>query len=184
MDNMQVTLRPCPECRRSTTFIDSRKNWHCPRCGWTTAAKVAWKPTERQEIVADLYNDGLIVSAIARVIGTTTTPVYADLKVLKDHGLIADRSVADIINDNKIKELYEERRTQQFIADAIGKPKSYVQKRIRELLDIGEIVSVRESRAVEARKLKNKGLKPKEIASRLGITLQYVYMLLSPNSEQ
>lgn len=149
-EEMQSSLRPCPECGRQTTLLDNKKNWHCPRCHWTTAkakVKVPKKKalTERQKQIVVYYKAGVGVVEMSRLLGIETHTIYHQIGLLVKRGELVkrpnqNRLAPDPEGDRVIKELYQKKQTHQSIANLTGKSIYQVRKKLSEMFESGELI--------------------------------------------
>jgi len=89
------TLRPCMECNSEYTFIDSKKVWHCIRCGWRSdEVNKRWR-AEDVAFVKEKYGSGMKIREIADQLNMGYQTVYMKIYQMKKAGEIEEPVAVD-----------------------------------------------------------------------------------------
>jgi transposase-like protein len=90
-EGMTRTIRPCPDCRASYTYIDKKKTWHCQVCGWRSDGMTRYTEEEKQKMT-DMYNSGKTNAEIAQELGRDVKAVTNKLWYLRKNGTAKPRN--------------------------------------------------------------------------------------------
>lgn len=81
------TLRPCAECRSEYTYIDTKKVWHCMRCGWRSDTDMKYSD-EEVALIVEKKSEGCSNREIASMLHRDVDTVNQKIFQLRKKGML------------------------------------------------------------------------------------------------